>query len=76
MIHAVYQRLNKKALWQLVSVSASAETVLRDKQQAMLKAKKAGQDDAEVAITTYDEIWWVPENTVEIKDRSESQLYN
>jgi hypothetical protein len=75
VVHGVYSRKSPKALWQLVSVSASAETALKDKKTCLEAARKDGQAEASVAIKTFDTTWFMPETLAEI-DEDTKLMYN
>lgn len=67
MIHGIYVRAKPKHRWRLIGVAASGESALRDKNQALAKAKSDGFLDAEAAIKTYESSFFIPENLPEIK---------
>jgi hypothetical protein len=74
MIHGIYVRNRPKKKWILYSVVQSGELALRDQEDALNKAKEEGNDDAEVAIQTFETSFFIPQYLLEIKKAT--VLYN
>ncbi len=75
MVHGVYRRASKTALWYLVSASASAETALKDKRLCIEEAQKEGKTNVEAGIRTYETSWFMPESLTELEE-NDKLLYN
>ena len=74
MIHGIYVRNRPKKKWILYSTVHSGELALRDQEDALNKAKEEGNDEAEVAIQTFETSFFIPQYLLEIKKAT--VLYN
>lgn len=74
MIHGIYLRSKPKNKWHLVSQTISAEMANMEVEAFKKQAIEEGNDLAEVAIQTFDSVFFIPETLVELKERK--VLYN
>lgn len=74
MIHGIYIKSKPKNKWHLFSIALTAEAATSEVNEALKKAKKEGNEQAEAAIQIFDSILFIPELLSEIK--SVKLLYN
>lgn len=69
MVHGVYMKTRPKSKWHLVSIKLSAESALNESNAALNQAKTEGNDQAEVAIQTFETLFYIPESLQEVKNQ-------
>lgn len=70
MIHGVYIRSTPKKCWQLASMSISAIVAQQERTMLLQNAINNGNEAFQVAIKTFDSVWFIPESLKEITEES------
>jgi hypothetical protein len=74
MIYAIFVRNTPKSKWHFFSMTVSPETTTTEIEAAKQTAIKEGYDEAEVAIHTFDTMFYIPEYMNDVK--GETALFN
>ena len=61
MVHGIYIKTKPKGKWYLVSLADSAETAARDLENALKKAIKDGNENAEAGIQVFNSSFYIPQ---------------
>lgn len=68
MIHCIYVKNSPKKHWHLAFITVSAETAVKNMQEALTKAKNNGYEKAEVGLQVQESSEHVPEIVKKIKN--------
>jgi hypothetical protein len=75
MFHGIYLKSRPKNKWLLYSIAISQEAANYDVEQALKQAHAEGNEEAEAAVKTFGDGFYVPEILKEIEG-SKKPLYN
>jgi hypothetical protein len=68
MIHGIYIKSRPKSKWHLFSTTMSAEKATTEMKAALDHAKSEGNENAEVAIQTFESYFHIPHYLNKISD--------